>query len=152
MFMESWRCKSGSLGRRMNSMKAILSDIHSNLEALLAVLDDVAHHHVEATYCLGDVIVYGPNPRECLDLAREWKLTLLGNFEQAVLVGNVENFGSFIARRSVLWTRQLLQAPVPDCRTADRRWEFLAELPQAYQEGEFQFVHGSARNPLNEYV
>ena len=45
-------------------MKAILSDIHSNLEALQAVLDDIAHFPVEDIYCLGDVIGYGPNPRE----------------------------------------------------------------------------------------
>ncbi|MFM9065836.1 MAG: metallophosphoesterase family protein, partial [Planctomycetota bacterium] len=48
---------------------AIISDIHGNLEALEAVLADIAAQAVERIVCLGDVIGYGPNPRECLDIA-----------------------------------------------------------------------------------
>ena len=43
-------------------MKAIISDIHANLEALQAVLEDIRQYSVEAVYCLGDVVGYGPNP------------------------------------------------------------------------------------------
>ena len=67
-------------------MKAIISDIHGNLEALQAVLDDISTQNVdEGVYCLGDVIGYGPNPRECIDLVMECKLVLLGNHDQGAL-------------------------------------------------------------------
>ena len=49
-------------------MKAIISDIHSNLEAFQAVLDDIKSQNITEVYCLGDVVGYGPNPRECIDL------------------------------------------------------------------------------------
>ena len=52
-------------------VKAIISDIHSNLEALQAVLKDIEKHPVTEIYCLGDVVGYGPNPRECVDLGDE---------------------------------------------------------------------------------
>src|SRR2546422_6198909 len=45
-----------------------ISDIHSNLEALQAVLQDIDKQNVTEIYCLGDVVGYGPNPRECVDL------------------------------------------------------------------------------------
>ncbi len=50
-------------------MKAILSDIHGNIEALNAVLADVHSRGIEEIVCLGDVIGYGPNPKECLEIA-----------------------------------------------------------------------------------
>jgi predicted phosphodiesterase len=66
-------------------MWAICSDIHGNLEAAQAVLEDMARYPVEAIYCLGDILGYGPNPLECLDLVQGMKVVLLGNWEQAVL-------------------------------------------------------------------
>ena len=48
-------------------MKAIISDIHGNLEALQAVLADIKSQGISEIYCLGDVVGYGPNPRECID-------------------------------------------------------------------------------------
>ena len=47
--------------------RALISDIHGNLEALLAVLADIRNQSVDDIYCLGDIIGYGPNPCECLD-------------------------------------------------------------------------------------
>jgi diadenosine tetraphosphatase ApaH/serine/threonine PP2A family protein phosphatase len=131
-------------------MKAILSDIHGNLEALQAVMADVGQYDVEAVYCLGDVVGYGPNPRECLDLVMSHDLVLLGNHDQAALFDPV-NFNE-AAERAAFWTRGQLDAPLPSRAAADRRWEFLAERPVRHREGPFLFVHGSARNPLNEYV
>jgi diadenosine tetraphosphatase ApaH/serine/threonine PP2A family protein phosphatase len=131
-------------------MKAILSDVHGNLEALQAVLADIARHHVEAIYCLGDLVGYGPDPRECVDLAMQWRVVLLGNFDLAVQ-GEPEAFG-VIATRSLLWSRAQIDAPAPDARAARGRWAFLAGLARQHEEGDFLFVHGSARNPLHEYV
>ena len=49
-------------------MFAVLSDIHSNIEALSAVFADIEKRGIKTIYCLGDVVGYGPNPKECLDL------------------------------------------------------------------------------------
>ena len=126
-------------------MFAVLSDIHGNLEALTAVLADVARRPVSAVYCLGDIVGYGPNPIECLDLATKWDVTILGNHDQAVMF-DPDGFGAS-AQRAVYWTRSVLEAA-----RRDDLWTFLAARPRVHREGEFLFVHGSARNPTNEYV
>jgi predicted phosphodiesterase len=131
-------------------MKAILSDIHGNLEALHAVLEDIARHPVEAICCLGDVVGYGPNPRECLDQVMGWPLVLLGNHDQATLF-DPPDFNP-VAARAIAWTRAQLEAPIPDEEAMDARWEFLAARPRRHRDGDLLFVHGSPRNPLNEYV
>jgi diadenosine tetraphosphatase ApaH/serine/threonine PP2A family protein phosphatase len=131
-------------------MIAILSDIHANLEALRAVLDDIAAHKVEGIYCLGDVVGYGPDPRACVDLARDFRMTLLGNHDQGALFDPVGFSGP--AERAIFWTRQQLEhspEPRPVC---EERWEFLAQLPRTFRDSGKLFVHGSPRNPLNEYV
>jgi diadenosine tetraphosphatase ApaH/serine/threonine PP2A family protein phosphatase len=126
-------------------MWAVLSDIHGNLEALDAVLADVARHPVTHTYCLGDVVGYGPNPVECLERALDWDVVLLGNHDQAAMF-DPDGFG-VAAERAIFWTRSQLEV----ARRGDL-WEFLAERPRSHREGDFLLVHGSARNPLNEYV
>ena len=47
--------------------RALISDIHANLEALRVVLDDIRSQGIREIYCLGDIVGYGPNPCECLD-------------------------------------------------------------------------------------
>jgi diadenosine tetraphosphatase ApaH/serine/threonine PP2A family protein phosphatase len=130
-------------------VKAIISDIHSNLEALQAVLEDIARHEVTETYCLGDVVGYGPNPRECVDLVMKCKVVLLGNHDQGALF-DPDGFNP-PAERAIFWTRAQLETATDNPAT-DRRWEFLAERPRSVRENGCLFVHGSARNPLNEYV
>jgi diadenosine tetraphosphatase ApaH/serine/threonine PP2A family protein phosphatase len=133
-------------------MQAILSDIHGNLEALQAVLADAARFSVDEIYCLGDTVGYGgPNPRECLDLAMQWDVVLLGNFDEAIK-GDPPEFGSQFVNNSLRWGRRELEAAVPDREAALRRWAFLRVLEPRFEAGDFLFVHGSARNPLNEYV
>src|SRR5205807_1411081 len=56
------------------------------------------------------------------------------------------------AERATYWTRSQLEAPVPTRQAADERWAFLGDRPKKHQEDGLLFVHGSARNPLNEYV
>jgi diadenosine tetraphosphatase ApaH/serine/threonine PP2A family protein phosphatase len=136
------QCESPSL---KDTMFAVLSDIHGNLEALDAVLADVARHPVSAIYCLGDVVGYGPNPIECFERAMKWDLVLLGNHDQAVMF-DPEGFSSS-AERAVLWTRSVLEA----ARRNDL-WSYLAERPRSHRSDDFLYVHGSARNTLNEYV
>ena len=88
-------------------MKAIISDIHGNLEALQAVLEDVRQYDVEAIYCLGDVVGYGPNPRECLDVVMErCQLVMLGNHDQGAIF-DPKGFNG-VAERAIFWTRTQL--------------------------------------------
>ncbi|MCA9080376.1 MAG: metallophosphoesterase [Planctomycetaceae bacterium] len=130
-------------------MRAIISDIHGNLEALEAVLSDIREQGIQEIYCLGDVIGYGPNPRECIDLVMQHsQVTILGNHDQAALF-DPEGFNAG-AERAIFWTRSTLESGDPAGN--ERRWEFLGELPRMRREEPFLFVHGSARNPLNEYV
>ena len=131
-------------------MRAIISDVHANLEALQAVLEDIAAHGVNDIYCLGDVVGYGPNPRECVDLVMKCKVALLGNHDQGAMF-DPEGFNG-PAERAIFWTRQQLEASPESRQTRERRWEFLAERPRSHRENGFLYVHGSARNPLNEYV
>jgi predicted phosphodiesterase len=131
-------------------MRAILSDIHGNLEALEAVLADLAQYAVTEIYCLGDIVGYGPNPRECLDRVMEFRVVVMGNHDQAAIF-DPQNFNPH-AERATFWTREQLEIPVPSRQRADRRWEFLAECPRKHTEGEFLYVHASPRHPLNDYV
>jgi diadenosine tetraphosphatase ApaH/serine/threonine PP2A family protein phosphatase len=132
-------------------MRAILSDIHGNLEALEAVLEDAIRHGADGFYFLGDVVGYGPNPRECLDLVMHWEVALLGNFELAVL-GEAEELGVNCASKSILFANAAINASIPNQQADEHRWAFLRSLPRTIREGPYLFVHGSARNPLNEYV
>ncbi len=129
--------------------RAILSDIHGNLEALEAVLADVATQNVEEIYCLGDIVGYGPNPRECIDRVLGFNVVVLGNHDQGALF-DPEGFSSG-AERAIFWTREQLEAS-DSSEQAVKRWDFLAELPRVVRQPGLLFVHGSARNPLNEYV
>ena len=131
-------------------MKALISDIHSNLEALQAVLKDIESHNVSEIYCLGDIVGYGPNPRECVDLVMKCKLVLLGNHDQGAMF-DPDGFNP-PAERAIFWTRDQLEARGENSEKRESRWEFLAERPRMFKENGFLFVHGSARNPLNEYV
>mgnify|MGYP005833256163 CR=1 FL=1 len=130
--------------------RALISDIHSNLEALEAVLADIAQQGISEVYCLGDLVGYGPNPREVIDRAMKCRVCLLGNHDQGAMF-DPEGFNSG-AERAIFWTRKELENGAGSAADRDRRWEFLGALPRNHQEGELLFVHGSARNPLNEYV
>src|SRR5436190_12083778 len=144
---EAWRIATtpGEPG-----VKAIISDIHSNLEALQAVLRDIEKHPVTDIYCLGDVVGYGPNPRECIDLVMKCKIVLLGNHDQGAMF-DPDGFNP-PAERAIFWTRDQLEAPGENRLKREARWEFLSERPRMVKEDGFLYVHGSARNPLNEYV
>jgi predicted phosphodiesterase len=130
--------------------RAVISDIHSNLEAFEAVLADIASQGITEVYCLGDVIGYGPNPRECIDLAMKCDICLLGNHDQAALF-DPEGFNTG-AERAIFWTRDQLEQPGDKPEEQAKRWDFLGELPRNHREDGLLFVHGSPRNPLNEYV
>ncbi|MBA3684125.1 MAG: metallophosphoesterase family protein [Planctomycetes bacterium] len=132
-------------------MIAFISDLHANLPALTAVLRDIdSLGTVQRIYCLGDVIGYGPQPLECLDIAaKRCKLILMGNHEHAVLYGAYGFHPA--AKRAIDWTRQVLQHVAP---MAERKavWQLLEGLPNRHEFDDVLLVHGSPRDPVMEYV
>ncbi|RMG12056.1 MAG: metallophosphoesterase [Planctomycetota bacterium] len=135
-------------------LTAIVSDIHSNLAALEAVLRDAEEQKADRVVCLGDVIGYGPQPLQCVDIARkQFEFTILGNHEEAVLYGAV-GFNPK-AKAAVDWTRDQFHLETEDEEDRNARWQFLGDMPISV-EGEdgsgVQFVHGSPRDPTREYV
>jgi predicted phosphodiesterase len=129
---------------------AIISDIHGNLEGLRAVLDDITARRIKHVICLGDIIGYGPNPKECLDLAAEVTThCLLGNHDQAVLYGPMSF--NHAAEKACFWTRRTLEAE-PDIRRRNERWRFLGSRAVKLQQDNMLFVHASPRRPINEYI
>lgn len=143
--------------------RAIISDIHGNLEALEAVLEDISHFQVDEIFCLGDIVGYGPNPRECIDRVMGITACLLGNHDQGALF-DPEGFSSS-AERAIFWTRSQLEltststeGSVPPGSNGEsqssqfRRWDYLCHLPRILRRDPFILVHGSPRHPLTEYV
>jgi predicted phosphodiesterase len=127
--------------------RALISDIHANLEALRVVLDDIRSQGIREIYCLGDIVGYGPNPCECLEeVMAKCKVTILGNHDQATLF-DPDGFNP-IALRAVYWTRDKLDSGAGK----NKRWDFLGDLHKTHSEGDYLFVHGSPREPTNEYV
>jgi predicted phosphodiesterase len=111
---------------------------------------DITAQNIKEIYCLGDVVGYGPNPRECVDVVMQCQVVLLGNHDQGAMF-DPEGFNP-PAEKAIFWTRNQLEAAVDSRQARERRWEFLAERPRSHREDGFLYVHGSARNPLNEYV
>jgi predicted phosphodiesterase len=124
---------------------AILGDIHGNLEALHAVLEDAQSEGVDEYICLGDVVGYGADPSACLQKIREIaKFTVAGNHDFAA-VGklNIEFFNAF-ARESALWTRNQL---------SDEEKEWLSNLKLVEYLEDFTVVHATVHSPeLFEYI
>ncbi len=131
--------------------QALISDIHGNVEALNSVLEDIGKQSVDEVLCLGDVVGYGPNPCECLDIVmKKCRFTVMGNHDQAALF-DPDGFNP-VALRAIYWTRDQLDNASGRASVVNRRWDFLSELPKQVSEGQFLYVHGSPRDPTNEYV
>ena len=131
---------------------AVISDVHSNLEALTAVLADIRTVGVSAIVSLGDAVGYGPDPVACVDiLAKVCAVNLCGNHDFAVL-NRAEGFNP-VAKAAVDHVRAVME-PEEGCADADklRRWHFLATLLPVFEHGDYEFMHGSPRLPITEYV
>jgi diadenosine tetraphosphatase ApaH/serine/threonine PP2A family protein phosphatase len=131
-------------------MFAIVSDIHGNLEAFTVVLDEIERRGISEIICLGDVVGYGPNPMECLDLvSSRCKVSLMGNHDFAVFYEPF-NFNSG-AEQACFWTRDQFETD-PDAQRRASRWKFLGNLPVRVKTTEYIAVHASPRRPINEYI
>ncbi len=131
-------------------MIALISDIHSNIEALQAVFEDIATFPVKRIFCLGDVIGYGPDPRRALEMIRRCEFTLLGNHEEGLLF-TADGFNER-ARNALAWTREELSRATYPKDENYALWDQIDAFSQTREDGDFLFVHGSPRQPVREYV
>jgi predicted phosphodiesterase len=123
---------------------AILSDVHGNLPAFRAVLDDAHAARVDAIWCLGDLVGYGAHPDECVALAHaECDLLLAGNHDLAV-TGTIElSDFSPSAAAAAHWTRE---------HASEETIDLLGHLQPARDGERIGLYHGSPRDPIWEYV
>ena len=123
----------------------IVSDIHSNLEAFEAVLEDAeSAGGYDEVWSLGDLVGYGPDPGECMALlCSQNQISIVGNHDLAAIGAiNAENFNSQ-ARLAAQWTATQLST---------EHVQFLTSLPQVTTQGQWTMVHGSLRMPVIEYL
>jgi diadenosine tetraphosphatase ApaH/serine/threonine PP2A family protein phosphatase len=154
-------------------VKALISDIHGNLEALRAVMEDAASLGVSEVVCLGDVVGYGADAERCLDVVMDRAAaTLMGNHDFALIHGPI-GFNPIAAdvirliRERMIPSKEhepdptgyfpcVLRCEEPRCmvsvHSADSRWSFVEALPERKEEGEILYVHASPLDPVFEYV
>ena len=118
---------------------AIIADIHANLEAFQVVLNDIKEQQCTHVACLGDVVGYGANPKECLDIVRGMNIPVVkGNHDEMCSVDeNMEGFNP-AAAEAVLWTRQQLNED-------DKKW--LRDLRYVRPVTSFTIVHATLDMP-----
>jgi len=120
---------------------AIISDIHGNLQALNTALGVIEARRVDEIICLGDVVGYGANPNECVEIVRQkCRVVLKGNHDAASV--DLIHANSFTAHAFVAaeWTHNTL--------TAESK-KFLRDLPLTYVTQDILFVHASPMMPEN---
>ena len=122
---------------------ALISDIHSNLEALEAVLQEIENEKPDKIICLGDIVGYGANPNECCELVRKYcDITVMGNHDAAAVGLMDYNYFVSHAKDAIEWTKNVL---------TDENAEWLRGLPLTYEEGSFFFSHGAPYSP-EDYI
>jgi diadenosine tetraphosphatase ApaH/serine/threonine PP2A family protein phosphatase len=123
---------------------AVISDVHANYHALEAVLREVDDVRVDAVWCLGDTVGYGPRPNECCDVVRGRAAHCLVGNHDLVVLGEL-TVGEFNeeAAAAAIWTTEVL---TPESRA------FLASLKPFGQVADVDLFHASARDPVWEYV
>ena len=129
---------------------AVISCLHANLAAVEAVLDDIDSQGITSVTCLGDLVGYGPQPNEVINLVRGRNIqTCQGCWDEDIIDGlnSCEcSYPSQLAERrghrAHEWTAEIL---------TDENKQFLAELPMTLRRGTMLFVHGSP-NSQHEYL
>lgn len=126
---------------------AIISDIHANLEAFLEVLGEIDGSGADRIICLGDIVGYGANPNECVEIIKKRQIkSLIGNHDKAACGLTEPVDFNHVARHAVLWTRGELTRPNRD---------YLRGLPEEGLVDGFMIVHGAPSDPdryiLSEY-
>ena len=123
----------------------IIADIHANLAAFTAVLDDIERRGgAEEVWCLGDVVGYGPEPHQCLELLRQRNhVCVAGNHDWAAIGKLDTSYFNPDAAAACHWTAQQL---------SPEEVQYLESLSPVIERGDFTLVHGSPREPVWEYL
>lgn len=131
---------NNSQGDGLPAKIAIISDIHANFQALTAVLESIDNLGIEDIVCLGDVVGYGAQPNECIDLLRKRDIpTLAGNHDHAAVGMTDITFFNAVAKEAVHWTRANL---------TEENLDWLRERPFTYEmDPSLLFVHASPNEP-----
>jgi len=117
----------------------IIGDIHSNGDALTAILGEMRREHVDGVLCVGDIVGYAAEPTECIDLVREAACAVVaGNHDYAVAGKFPVNYFNADARSAALWTIDRLSGGARD---------FLKNLPLVERLPGITLVHGSLHRP-----
>ena len=123
---------------------AIISDVHSNLEALEAVLEQIDKQNIKRIISLGDIIGYGANPNEVIDLFRKYKIdSVKGNHEAAVFDDELLSWFNDHARGAIEKTRELL---------TNESKEYLRSLKSFIVDDGVRYVHGCPPDLYMEYL
>lgn len=125
---------------------ALLADIHSNLEALTAVLEDIDRRgRIEELWVLGDIVGYGPDPGECIKILRSRKHVAVSGNHDVFCTGKLD--ARYLlnpeAATACRWTSRVL---------TPEDTEYLKSFPEVVERDDFTLVHGSPRDPLWEYI
>jgi diadenosine tetraphosphatase ApaH/serine/threonine PP2A family protein phosphatase len=113
----------------------IISDVHSNIDALQAVLHELDSAEIDALVCLGDIVGYGPDPNECCDaLIDRSCVSIAGNHDEAAATDSGLEFFSPLAREALEWNQKALHA---------KHLDFLRDLPRERRIDGFDIVHGA---------
>ena len=130
---------------------AILSDIHSNLEALETALAHIKKNKVDQIISLGDVVGYGANPSECLAIVKQnCEVTIMGNHDQAVEDFGLRSWFNEYAREAIKWTGEVLK---PQEKKIIRTFDSII----VDKKNNITWTHGSIHEPqeyhylLNDY-
>lgn len=123
---------------------ALMADIHGNLEALREVLADIDAFGADETYCIGDMVGYGPQPQECVDLLRERGVQCtMGNHEQGLI--NIHYLRRFNqpAADALRKTREMI---------SEETYQWLVSRPKSLTVHGCRLVHGLPPDSVNEYL
>ncbi len=122
----------------------LISDIHGNLEALEAVLKDMEKERVDTYLCVGDIVGYGANPKECIEIVKSLKAEVLiaGNHEWGVLGFLGLDYFNQYAREAVVWTKGVL---------SHAELEYLKSFKLTSVDKDITLVHGSLDEPKEFY-
>ena len=122
------------------SLIAIISDIHGNLEALTKVLKYCDHQKIDELYCLGDVVGYGPNPNECVEIIEETaNVKIVGNHDLAMMKSEELAYFNKYALIAAEWTKKEL---------TDENLEKISRYEDKRSVRDIIYVHSSPRDPL----
>lgn len=118
---------------------AVISDVHSNIEALSAVFSELEQTGIERVICLGDIVGYGADPDDCLHLIKDkCEVVIRGNHDSAV--SGSDEYSSFNpeAEEAIYWTRN---------RISEEWKSYLESLPMIFEENGIIYVHASPHKP-----